>query len=110
MKDYHVSGSLPPQAKSYVLRKADEYLDKALTGGQLCYVFNAPQTGKSSLKVAVNHKLRQKGFICGNLDLKKITQQNISQKEWYLAIITSLATSLGIKNNLEVRSWWQQQD
>lgn len=110
MKDYHVSGSLPPQAKSYVLRKADEYLDKALTEGQLCYVFNAPQTGKSSLKVAVNHKLRQKGFICGNLDLKKITQQNISQKEWYLAIITSLATSLGIKNNLDVRSWWQQQD
>jgi hypothetical protein len=41
-KYYHVGGSLPPNAPSYVKRKADDDLYNRLKAGEYCYVLNSP--------------------------------------------------------------------
>ena len=49
--EYQVGGSLAPGAPTYVVRQADRELYQALRSGDFCYIFNARQMGKSSLRI-----------------------------------------------------------
>ncbi len=71
---YRVGGNLPPDAPSYVTRKADEQLYQKLKEGEFCYVLNSRQMGKSSLWVRVKQRLERENYICAAIDLTGIGQ------------------------------------
>lgn len=89
---YQVGGSLPGDAASYVVRAADETFFTALRAGEYCYVLNARQMGKSSLRVRTMQRLQAAGVTCGFVDLSGIGRQGVDAERWYAGLISALLT------------------
>ena len=105
---YQIGGSLPGDAPSYVVRAADRQLYQALQQGEFCYVFNARQMGKSSLRVQTTKRLRAEGTTCAALDLSVLTNPETSRERWYGGFLYLLAKSLGLTAQIDIEIWWQQ--
>ncbi|MGI0494415.1 AAA-like domain-containing protein [Alkalinema pantanalense CENA528] len=103
---YQVGGSLPPNASTYVYRRADEVLFHALKTGHFCYVFNARQMGKSSLRLQTALRLQAAGIHCATIDLTEVGTQRITIDQWYAAIAAYLLKRLQI--SFPLVSWWQE--
>jgi hypothetical protein len=101
---YQTGGSLPANAPSYVKRQADEDLYTAVNAGQFCYVLNARQMGKSSLRVQTIDRLKAAGISSGSVDMTTIGSQQMTVEQWYASLLQNLVSSFRLQVNL--REWW----
>jgi hypothetical protein len=106
---FQVGGSLAYQHPTYVMRQADVDLYHSLKQGEFCYVLNARQMGKSSLRVQVMKKLKQAGIHCTSIDLTRIGTQG-TPLEWYGSLVSELIRGFSLSQNISFSNWWQQQE
>jgi len=97
---YITGGTLPRDAPSYVIRKADTDLFDGLLEGQFCYVLTSRQMGKSSLMVRTAARLRQQGVTCAVLDFTAIGQ-DLTREQWYDGLQNALGRQLSLEDELE---------
>jgi hypothetical protein len=105
---YQVGGSLGWDAPSYVVRQADLDFLQALRDGELCYVFNARQMGKSSLRVRAMRELQLQGVRCGVIDATLLGSQLTTPEQWYASFACSVAQSFEL--DVHVPKWWREHD
>lgn len=108
--DYQVGGSLPIDAPTYVVRSADRHLYKALRLGQLCYILNTRQMGKSSLRVQIMKKLQAEGFACTAIDISVISNFQITLEQWYAGFAYLLVSGFNLLNKVNIRTWWRERE
>ncbi|GAA6616878.1 CHASE2 domain-containing protein [Scytonema sp. NUACC26] len=106
--EYQVGGSLESGAPSYVTRQADSEFYEALKTGQLCYVLNSRQMGKSSLRVRTMQRLQAEGTICVFIDLTGIGKQDVTPSKWYAGFVQSLVSSCQLHSKIQWRTWWRE--
>ena len=107
---YQVGGSLPANSKSYIKREADELLYEYLKEGKYCYVLNARQVGKSSLRVQTSTKLEKEGYSCVNIDLTSIGgSENIETDAWYLSFVFEIIQQLNLDMDKFI-VWWEKHE
>lgn len=102
---YQVGGGLPVGAPSYVIRKADEEVYQALKASEFCYVLNARQVGKSSLRVRVTQRLQSEGYICVSVDLSGIGNRDSTPAQWYADIMMRIIRGLKLAKEINLRQW-----
>ncbi|MEM9215125.1 MAG: CHASE2 domain-containing protein [Cyanobacteria bacterium P01_F01_bin.150] len=103
---YQVGGSLPPSAPTYVCRDADNQLFEALQRRQFCYILNARQSGKSSLRVRTMQRLQADEICCGVLDMTMLGTQHLQPSQWYASIVRRLIRVFKLSTNF--RQWWSE--
>jgi hypothetical protein len=106
--EYHVGGSLPVDALSYVTRQADSEFYQSLRAGEFCYILNSRQMGKSSLRVRTMQRLQAEGFICAFIDLTGIGKEDVTAEKWYAGIVQSLVSSCHLSKKINWRNWWRE--
>lgn len=105
---YQVGGSLDSNAPSYVTREADTTFYQALKAGQFCYVLNARQMGKSSLRVRAMQRLQAEGTVCIFIDLTGMGKQDVTPEKWYAGIVQSLVSRCQLSAKIDWRAWWRE--
>ena len=102
-------GTLRADAPSYIERQADIELLDIVTRGELCYVLNTRQMGKSSLLVRTIARLREMDTPIRTviIDLTSIGTTTVDQ--WYFSLIDEIAYQFDLTAALQhgLAAWWQ---
>ena len=107
--EYKVGGSLAEDAPSYVVRQADFHLYNWLKTGDLCYIFNSRQMGKTSLLVSTMKRLQAEGVACTTIDVSGRGSKDINPEKWYAGIFYTLVTDFEIGNPSQLLcTWWKE--
>ncbi|MCA2654894.1 AAA-like domain-containing protein [Microcystis sp. M061S2] len=104
---YHVGGSVPLDAPSYIKREADDLFYNYLKNGQYCYVLNSRQMGKSSLWVQTQKRLKEDNIDCATIDLSGIGK-NISEDIWYRVLFEQLVKRFALSIRGKEQTWWDE--
>ncbi len=104
---YQVGGSVAADNALYIERQADKALYQHLKDGELCYVFNSRQMGKSSLLLSAKQRLQNEGVQCCFIDMSRIGSVNITQQQWYAGIVSELWRGFGLASGRAMIEWWQ---
>jgi len=107
---YQIGGSLNKNAPSYIERNGDRQIYDALIEGELCYVFNSRQMGKSSLLVRTRSRLQQDGFLCSYVDMTNIGSENTSPLQWYKGVVGDIWIGFGLPGKVNLKVWWREQE
>ncbi|MDJ0519304.1 MAG: CHASE2 domain-containing protein [Trichodesmium sp. MO_231.B1] len=103
---YHsTGGSLSADDPTYVERKQDVELLEKLLEGEYCYVFNARQMGKSSLRVRVIDKLTSQGCQCISIDMMPLSDFSIPKESWYDIFLGELFDKCDLENSSNFQDW-----
>lgn len=105
---YQIGGSLPADAPTYIVRQADHDLFASLLAREYCYVLNARQMGKSSLRVKTMSRLKAQDIACSEVELSGIGSQQITAQQWYGGIIQEIID--GFELNINRKSWLKERD
>jgi len=107
--EYKVGGSLPPNAPCYVTRQADQVLLAGLEAGEFCYVFNARQMGKSSLRAQTMRSLETKNIACAAVDVTKLGSRQVTADQWYKGLVVELVRVFNLADEFDLKPWRIQQ-
>jgi adenylate cyclase len=107
---YQIGGSLRLDASTYVVRQADHLLYQSMRAGELCYVFNARQMGKSSLRVRLQQRLEALGGDCAYIDMTRIGSEQVTPGEWYRGIMVELLRGFQLFGQVDLPAWWESHD
>jgi hypothetical protein len=105
---YQVGGSVSSQGSIYVTRQADQDLYDALLAGEFCYVFNARQMGKSSLRAQIQRRLADLGYRCIYLDMTQLGSEEVTHQQWYRGIMLEMIRNLGLLGAIDIKTHWQR--
>lgn len=105
---YQVGGSVTAQSSIYVTRQADQDLYDALLAGEFCYVFNARQMGKSSLRSQIQRRLAELGYRYIYLDMTQLGSEEVSHPQWYRGIMLEMLRGLGLLGKINIKDHWQR--
>ncbi|WZI66926.1 MAG: AAA-like domain-containing protein [Gloeotrichia echinulata CP02] len=106
---YKLGGSLEYQHPTYVVRQADSDLYEGLKNGDLCYVLNSRQMGKSSLRVHIMKQLKEQGIKCASVDLTRIGS-HVTPSEWYGGFVSELLRGFGLSKKVNFGTWWRERE
>jgi hypothetical protein len=104
---YHIGGSVPLDAPSYIKREADDIFYNYLKNGQYCYVLNSRQMGKSSLWVQTQKRLKEDNIDCATIDLSS-SGKNISEDIWYRVLFEQLVKRFDLSIREKEQTWWDE--
>ncbi len=118
MSNFHyfhdAGGALEANHHTYIDRQADGDLFNALKNGEFCYVLNARQMGKSSLRTKTMGRLNAIGAACTFIDLSSLNNignsntEDRDQIKWYLSLLSELVDNFEILTLTEEKEWISQ--
>ncbi|MBW4699997.1 MAG: AAA-like domain-containing protein [Aphanocapsa lilacina HA4352-LM1] len=100
---YKVGGTVDPARHTYIVRSTDDEFFEALLKGEYCYVLNARQMGKSSLRVHASRRLQRSGVACVDIDLTGIGSRGVTPDQWYGSLARAFIDACEL--DLDWRAW-----